>query len=816
MYRRIKSDSAPRHSLGAPTAKSSRQVFTKEFIHVCIYQDSVQAGRTLLFDSQTSLPEDKSPQIPKQSASVAEFAKRNRAESYTVKGRKASSGVDPKVPLALKHFEIDKQLLDMMFGTVPVTSSGITYKVHHLPQRNQILVTVVFQHAYKPSDHRIAVSTEQVDSRTRKRSLSHRTMNLTPPKHSSPVDPQQPSMDLPKPVAIPEKQETNNHGSSESPSRVRSLSFSHEKPSGSSPVEGDLKRTHKRQSSVQEKSPAQSSERTYKSTLAIGILIDVLTQSFAVQDMFNSHFPLIHYRLRILAQLFYDTILRIQKCKLSTPMNYQNVQRSSEELNNSPYFSKHALQRERVLHSAVEDFQKCICSFMTYPRLQPPSWLEITSVAADQRKTIIADLLQELNSLVNLFEKQPNGNHLLSKALTALLSYHLTWVTSVINSSNESEENYVNIAALRDMDAYDPTHKQVCQLFGCISSPPRTCRVIVMGDNQALVSSVLFFLSFFIRCAASSIRLEEQQITQPTIRSPGQHRISINQSADAVSKPSQKNPHPMVGSVRATSPVASIESHSFHEVDPLSQTQGIFRNEHDFLYIVDNQPPKWQPIRPSINPYKSVGRSLFGAYCNSYASDFVIMGVSSRETVKTQLKSSIARDLWAQCKFWPVEHSMLSTPSHVGSRAFQLESASCILIDTDKRFVKIYCFEPTTDNSSGSLFRKQIPSKAPHVSIRTHEHSPILKDTLVQISDLLALNVPPESCIMFLEDKLAQIFHLSQLVKRVVFEDDQRIYTCSDLANLLRLSRADVEMLAVLQSHLDDPELKLRTLLDPA
>lgn len=77
-------------------------------------------------------------------------------------------------------------------------------------------------------------------------------------------------------------------------------------------------------------------------------------------------------------------------------------------------------------------------------------------------------------------------------------------------------------------------------------------------------------------------------------------------------------------------------------------------------------------------------------------------------------------------------------------------------------------------------------------------------------------NFSMESCIIYLEDFLSQLYSKSLLVKQLVDDcnSSQRKFTCTEVASLLRLpSRADAELLAILQTKLGTSK-RLSTLLD--
>jgi hypothetical protein len=110
-------------------------------------------------------------------------------------------------------------------------------------------------------------------------------------------------------------------------------------------------------------------------------------------------------------------------------------------------------------------------------------------------------------------------SHFLSTLLSTILKHHLSWVYTVLPSSEETATNDSTTANLRSKlrkqranwtsvlektNPYNPLWAQLSDLHGAVNQPLRLVRTVVVGRDRELVERVLFFLSYFIRCGNSS------------------------------------------------------------------------------------------------------------------------------------------------------------------------------------------------------------------------------------------------------------------------------------------------------------------------
>ena len=110
----------------------------------------------------------------------------------------------------------------------------------------------------------------------------------------------------------------------------------------------------------------------------------------------------------------------------------------------------------------------------------------------------------------------------LSTMLSTILKHHLSWVYTVLPSNEMTESTDNNstktsslktklrkqranwTSILEKSNPYNPLWAVLSDLHGSVNQPLKLVRTVVVGQNRELVESILFFLSYFIRCGNSS------------------------------------------------------------------------------------------------------------------------------------------------------------------------------------------------------------------------------------------------------------------------------------------------------------------------
>ncbi|CAF3152067.1 unnamed protein product [Rotaria socialis] len=157
----------------------------------------------------------------------------------------------------------------------------------------------------------------------------------------------------------------------------------------------------------------------------------------------------------------------------------------------------------------------------TRPRLVHPAWYILTQehISMSKRRA----LAQQLCSIIDLFTTPKYGDFL-NCALSALLSYQLSWLSTVSPSLGKSKQkvlfkakaDYVN--SLQSFLQYSPLWGQLVlvdnnaffrltnlflvlsrDLFSAYGNPLYICRTVLVGSDASLLNRLLYLLSFFIR-----------------------------------------------------------------------------------------------------------------------------------------------------------------------------------------------------------------------------------------------------------------------------------------------------------------------------
>ncbi|CAF2126974.1 unnamed protein product [Rotaria magnacalcarata] len=138
----------------------------------------------------------------------------------------------------------------------------------------------------------------------------------------------------------------------------------------------------------------------------------------------------------------------------------------------------------------------------TRPRLVHPAWYILTQehISMSKRRA----LAQQLCSIIDLFTTPKYGDFL-NCALSALLSYQLSWLSTVSPSLGKAKQkvlfkakaDYVN--SIQSFLQYSPLWGQLVDLFSAYGNPLYICRTVLVGSDASLLDRLLYLLSFFIR-----------------------------------------------------------------------------------------------------------------------------------------------------------------------------------------------------------------------------------------------------------------------------------------------------------------------------
>ncbi|XP_045626020.2 uncharacterized protein [Procambarus clarkii] len=171
-------------------------------------------------------------------------------------------------------------------------------------------------------------------------------------------------------------------------------------------------------------------------------------------------------------------------------------------------------------HQAVTQLQQDIIDMVSGPRLCRPVWLGLLGKpSASDRQALCSTFVDTLASVLNTFDTKQT-NFFVSKLLTAVLTHHLGWVSTVApadqGASSAAGNTTVSSATsasftalthpswverLNESHPYNAVWAQLCELNGAVGYPPRAARTLLVGSNATLLAQLLTILSYVIRCS---------------------------------------------------------------------------------------------------------------------------------------------------------------------------------------------------------------------------------------------------------------------------------------------------------------------------
>ncbi|ESO01321.1 hypothetical protein HELRODRAFT_192293, partial [Helobdella robusta] len=145
-----------------------------------------------------------------------------------------------------------------------------------------------------------------------------------------------------------------------------------------------------------------------------------------------------------------------------------------------------------IFNQAVEPTLKNIRNFVHFPRLHRPLWLSSLSslpISSSSSSTPSSSSSSFASDFVYLCDKcfTRNTKFFLGGLLTAVLTHHLSWVTTVDETIKVNPDKNSMKSQLRN-------------LFGAIGFPCCLSRTVVIGGKVVLTQKILNVLSYFIRC----------------------------------------------------------------------------------------------------------------------------------------------------------------------------------------------------------------------------------------------------------------------------------------------------------------------------
>ncbi|NWH91465.1 FNIP2 protein, partial [Aegithalos caudatus] len=539
-------------------------------IRLIVYQDCERRGRQVLFDSKA---------VRKIDEAVVQKMSEEASVKTSVKSCQASNGNNdvsshgpsiscmqsikeqiPKYQYTRPASDVN-MLGEMMFGSVAMSYKGSTLKIHYIRSPPQLMISKVFSArvgSFSGSNNNLQDSFEYINQDPSLGKLSSNqnglgtcrsgsnlgVLQLCSSKllqgvseggplrlirsasffaaHSTPVD--MPSRG---------QNEDRDSGIARSASLSSLLVTPFPSPSSSSSSSSSYQRRWLRSQTTSLENgiiPRWSTEEMFsmadescssnpamvrRKKIAISIIFSLPEKEEAqrnFQDFFFSHFPLFESHMNKLKYAIEKAMISCRKIAESS----QRVQ---------VYIS-------RVM-DALGEFRVTIWNLYSVPRIAEPVWLNMMSSTLEKNQ-LCQRFLKEFTFLI----EQINKNQFFAALLTAVLTYHLAWVPTVmpvdhppIKAFSEKRTSQ-SVNMLAKSHPYNPLWAQLGDLYGAIGSPVRLTRTVIVGKRKELVQRLLYVLTYFIRCS----ELQENQLTWSEKAGEGEQVLNGSKITTALEK----------------------------------------------------------------------------------------------------------------------------------------------------------------------------------------------------------------------------------------------------------------------------------------
>ncbi|KAK6493313.1 folliculin-interacting protein 2 isoform X1 [Huso huso] len=507
-------------------------------IRLIVYQDCERRGRQVLFDSKAVCKIDESAQKNAEDVQTKTYAKccqTNRSGACTINPQNAPLAGKPNEKEQLPRYQYSRPASDvnmlgeMMFGSVAMSYKGSTLKIHYIRSPPQLMISKVFSArvgSANGSRNTLQDSLEYINQESSAgksfpnqsgvgvfRSsigllqLYNKLLTGAPDPapfclirsasffaaHSTPVD--MPSRG---------QNEDRDSGIARSASLSSLLVTPFPSPSNyfsSSCASSYQRRWLRSQTTSLENGPVPRwyTDETFSLTdescgsnpamikrkkIAVSIIFSLSEkegENRSFQDFFFSHFPLFESHMSKLKTA-------IEKAMILSRKTAESSQRVQVYLCG--------------VVDALGEFRTTIWNLYMAPRITEPVWLTMMSNTVEKRQ-----LCQHFLKDLTLLAEQTSKNQFLSGLLTAVLTYHLAWVPTVMPNDHPPIKAFCEKHTSQSVDLlakshpYNPLWAQLGDLYGAIGSPVRLTRTVVVGKRRELVQRFLYVLTYFIRCS---------------------------------------------------------------------------------------------------------------------------------------------------------------------------------------------------------------------------------------------------------------------------------------------------------------------------
>ncbi|NWI94145.1 FNIP2 protein, partial [Pitta sordida] len=524
----------------------SSSEFDLNEIRLIVYQDCERRGRQVLFDSKAvrkidetlvqKMADEASAKTSAKSCQASNGNNNISSHSPTISCMQNIKEQIPRYQYTRPASDVN-MLGEMMFGSVAMSYKGSTLKIHYIRSPPQLMISKLFSArvgSFSGSNNNLQDSFEYINQDPSLGKLSSNqnglgtcrsgsnlgVLQLCSSKllqgvseggplrlirsasffaaHSTPVD--MPSRG---------QNEDRDSGIARSASLSSLLVTPFPSPSSSSSSSSSYQRRWLRSQTTSLENgiiPRWSTEEMFsmadescssnpamvrRKKIAISIIFSLPEKEEAqrnFQDFFFSHFPL------------FESHMNKLKCAIEKAMiSCRKIAESSQRV--QVYIS-------RVM-DALGEFRITIWNLYSVPRIAEPVWLNMMSSTLEKNQ-LCQRFLKEFTFLI----EQINKNQFFAALLTAVLTYHLAWVPTVMPVDHppvkafSEKRTSQSVNMLAKSHPYNPLWAQLGDLYGAIGSPVRLTRTVIVGKRKELVQRLLYVLTYFIRCS----ELQENQL----------------------------------------------------------------------------------------------------------------------------------------------------------------------------------------------------------------------------------------------------------------------------------------------------------------
>eukprot|EP00002_Diphylleia_rotans_P036440 TRINITY_DN8022_c0_g1_i1.p1 TRINITY_DN8022_c0_g1~~TRINITY_DN8022_c0_g1_i1.p1 ORF type:complete len:810 (-),score=141.44 TRINITY_DN8022_c0_g1_i1:137-2566(-) len=510
-------------------------------------------------------------------------------------------------------------------------------------------------------------------------------------------------------------------------------------------------------------------------------------QSRELQSFLFHHYPLFEARISALVDV---VIQQLQPYVDRTFAKFAKYQKSGRL-----HFPGNYLQGSSLLNQIVIEFNNSVRSFMAAPRLPDPVWYHMINFPT-KRQYLSSSVISALANVAHHHDHRKNS-YIISGAITAILTYHLGWLSSLPSQCFPQSPTHDVVAS---------PHLHLYQIFG--GSDERYIRIIVCGADAELVRNVLCILSYFIRyprlletSEELSTDLEMLSMSLPPLQNgvteieyPQEHiarkpfEISVNSEAkfDCIDEYAPEKP------VEEGQDEA-LQEHS----NPNSPTPARRANFHNrFAHNPSGlQTSQSAPVLTSlaqnhrasisITPMRQIdlGRTLLGGYHYEYVPDLLLHGVP-----KYDFFVKLVRDMQLS----------LQPRGYFGDK----KEANCIILDLNESICEVVTCYPSDARLNPARQVMRHGMVFPNVDVQRTVASDYIRSVVKAIEGLWNLQMPPDVISMHVEDSLAEVVSRAKLVSEYLNTyPAKRSVPISHLAEALGFKNRDMPLYLSVARH---------------